>query len=80
MTYNEFISINIDDLEEERDQLEEDINNVQTAIFRLQDIVNDSFEEIIKYSIEELEIHQRYLEREKSEKEERIGKYYEHLQ
>ena len=77
MTYEEFISI--DDLEEERDQLEEDINNVQTAIFRLNDVVNDSFEEIIKYSIEELEIHKRFLEREKNDREERITRYYEYL-
>ncbi|WP_313413194.1 hypothetical protein [Sedimentibacter sp.] len=79
MTYEKYIQ-GTDDLEEELGQLEEDIDNVQSAIFKLQDVVNDSFEEIIKYSIEELEIHKRQLEREKNEVEGRINRYNEHFQ
>ncbi|GEM_PF-2190297 len=79
MTYKEYLQ-GTDDLEEELGQLEEDINNVQTAIFRLQDVANDSDEEIIKYTIEELEIHKRFLEREKNEVEGRINRYNEHFQ
>lgn len=79
MTYEEY-SKGYDYLETEISQLDEDINNIQSAIYRLMDVVNDSFEEIIKYSIEELEIQIRELEREKEKCETKLIRYNEQLQ
>jgi septal ring factor EnvC (AmiA/AmiB activator) len=69
-----------DDLQDEIEQLDEDMKNVQTAIYRLQDVVNDSSEGIIVESIKELETHLKALEQQKQEVEERRSKLNEYVQ
>lgn len=67
-----------DDLQDEIEDLEEDINNIQTAIFRLQDVRNDNFGGTVADCIEELEAHIKTLEKWKAEDEERRSKLNEY--
>ncbi len=78
MTYEEYLQ-GTDDLEEEAGQLEEDINNVQSAIYRLQEVVNDSSEAIIKETMKELEWYIKVLEFKKEEAEHELIRINRHL-
>jgi CHAD domain-containing protein len=67
-----------DDLQEEIEQLDEDMKNVQTAIYGLQDVVNDDFEETVMYCTDLLDEHLKFLELKKKEVEERRSKLNEY--
>jgi septal ring factor EnvC (AmiA/AmiB activator) len=67
-----------DDLQDEIDDLDEDVKSIQAAIYRLQDVRNDSFEGTVADSIKELETHLKALEQKKKEVEERRNKLNEY--